>query len=100
MPLLLGFRFGNPNKKRVGLQIGAIGAYKIGSRIKQKYFLPENDTKQKIGQRNSNSVSNTKNVSMLSKHNVLNDVIVEEQEYTQFSNESSRESVGKTPQFP
>jgi hypothetical protein len=37
---------------------------------------------------------------MLSKHNVLNDVIVEEQEYTQFSNESSRESVGKTPQFP
>lgn len=47
VPLLLGFRFGNPNKKRVGLQIGAIGAYKIGSRIKQKYFLPENDTKQK-----------------------------------------------------
>jgi len=47
VPLLLGFRFGNPDKERVGLQIGAIGAYKIGSRIKQKYFLPENDTKQK-----------------------------------------------------
>jgi len=47
VPLMLGFRFGNPDKKRVGLQVGAIGAYKIGSRVKQKYFLPENDTKQK-----------------------------------------------------
>ena len=47
VPLVLGFRFGNPEKERVGLQIGAIGSYKIGSKIKQKYYLPDNDTKQK-----------------------------------------------------
>jgi len=47
VPLVLGFRFGNQNKKRVGLQIGAIGAYKISSKVKQKYYLPDNDTKQK-----------------------------------------------------
>lgn len=47
VPLVLGFRIGNPNKTRVGLQFGAIGAYKIGSKMKQKYYLPESDTKQK-----------------------------------------------------
>lgn len=47
IPLVLGFRFGNPDKNRIGLQIGAIGAYKIGSQVKQKYYLSESDTKQK-----------------------------------------------------
>jgi hypothetical protein len=47
VPLVLGFRIGNPDKKRVGIQIGAIGAYKIVSKINQKYYLAANDTKEK-----------------------------------------------------
>lgn len=47
VPVMLGFRLGNPNKKRVGLQIGAIGGYKIVSKINQKYYLADNETKQK-----------------------------------------------------
>ena len=46
VPLVLGFRIGNPDKKRVGIQIGAIGAYKIVSKINQKYYLADNDTKE------------------------------------------------------
>jgi len=47
IPLILGFRIGNTSKTPLGIQVGAIGGYKTGSKVKQKYFLTESDTKQK-----------------------------------------------------
>lgn len=48
IPLIVGIRMGNVEGTPFGLQFGAIGAFKIGSRVKQKYTINETNYKDKI----------------------------------------------------
>lgn len=47
VPLLVGMRLGDLDNP-FGLQFGVVGSYKIGSAVKQKYFLGETKIKDKI----------------------------------------------------
>jgi len=48
VPLLIGFRLGNLDKKYVNIQLGAIAGYNIGSITKAKYILNGAKYKDKI----------------------------------------------------
>lgn len=47
VPLLLGTRIGNLNNP-LGIQVGVIGSYKLGSAVKQKYSLNGKESKDKF----------------------------------------------------
>jgi hypothetical protein len=48
VPLLIGFRLGNLDKKVVNIQFGAIAGYNIGALTKEKYFIKGTKFKNKI----------------------------------------------------
>ncbi len=48
VPLIIGVRLGDLDKRPLGLQVGAIGSFKIGSMVKQKYSMNETNFKDKI----------------------------------------------------
>lgn len=48
VPVLLGFRLGNLDKKVVNVQVGAIGGYNIGALTKSKYAVDGTKYKDKV----------------------------------------------------
>lgn len=48
VPVLIGFRLGNLDKKVVNIQFGAIAGYNIGALTKEKYFVNGTKFKNKI----------------------------------------------------
>ncbi len=48
VPLLVGLKFGNPDKKQIRLSFGAIAGFKIGSIVKEKHTLEGKKYKNKI----------------------------------------------------
>ena len=48
VPLIVGFKLGNLDKKPLSVQLGVIGGYRIGSRIKEKYQEDGTRIKNKV----------------------------------------------------
>src|SRR5690606_31181090 len=48
LPLIVGFRIGNPKKVNLNLQFGVVGGLNIGALVKDRYFITDVKYKNKI----------------------------------------------------
>jgi len=48
VPLLVGLQLGNPDNTPINIQFGVIGGFKIGSKIKQRYYIDNTEYEDKV----------------------------------------------------